>query len=354
MLTLWGRTNSPNVQKVLRLLDELALLFHRIEAGMQHGRVNDADFRALNPNGKIPVLQDGAALYPTAPAARASVDRWLDWQLSTLSPAERVMFWGLVRTPAAARDWTAEGAWARTTRGARIYLATPRLRGPLALNLAVAAAGAMVIVNTVVIVRGGFGLDDRALALTLAAYGAGSMAAALLLPRILDHVPDRTVMLAGAVVLALGMAVGPLAREWEALLLLWPLLGLGNGLVLTPTGRLLRRSAEAGDRPALFAAQFALSHACWLLTYPLAGWLGARAGIAPTFVVLAVVAAAGMALAASLWPCDDAAEIEHEHELPADHPHLGGAAVGVAPGRYRHRHGVVIDREHTRWPSPTG
>lgn len=44
--------------------------------------------------------------------------------------------------------------------------------------------------------------------------------------------------------------------------------------MLTPTGRLLRRSAEAGDRPALFAAQFVLSHACWLLTYPLAGRLG--------------------------------------------------------------------------------
>jgi glutathione S-transferase len=130
MLTLWGRTNSPNVQKVLWLLEELSLPYHRIDAGLQFGRVNDPDFRALNPNGKIPVLEDGpvvlwetnailrylamehggavgAGLYPQAPAARASVDRWLDWQLSTLSPAERVMFWGLVRTPSAERDWAA-------------------------------------------------------------------------------------------------------------------------------------------------------------------------------------------------------------------------------------------------------
>ena len=133
MLKLWGRTNSPNVQKVLWLLDELALPYHRIEAGLQHGRVNDPDFRALNPNGKIPVLEDGpfvlwetnsilrylamqhggeagAVLYPPSPSARASVDRWLDWQLSTLSPAERVMFWGLVRTPPAERDWAAINA----------------------------------------------------------------------------------------------------------------------------------------------------------------------------------------------------------------------------------------------------
>ncbi len=87
---------------------------------------------------------------------------------------------------------TSEGAWGRTTRGARIYLATPRLRGLLALNLAAAAAGAMVIVNTVVLVRAGFGLGEREVAWTLAAYGLGSMVAALALPRLLAcFVPVR-------------------------------------------------------------------------------------------------------------------------------------------------------------------
>ncbi len=247
----------------------------------------------------------------------------------------------------------AEGAWARTTRGVRIYLATPRLRGLLALNLAVAAAGAMVIVNTVVIVRAGFGLDDRALAFTLAAYGAGSMLAALSLPRLLERVPDRAAMLAGAGLLALGMAAGLLVREWGQVLVLWTVLGLGNGLVLTPTGRLLRRSAEAGDRPALFAAQFALSHACWLLTYPLAGWLGATGGIAATFAVMAVLAGLGLAAALALWPRHDPEELDHEHHgLPAAHPHLAGGAVALGGGRWRHRHAYVIDREHPRWPNP--
>jgi MFS family permease len=247
----------------------------------------------------------------------------------------------------------AEDAWARITRGSRIYLATPRLRGLLALNLAVAAAGAMVIVNTVVIVRGGLGLDDRALALTLAAYGGGSMLAALTLPHVLERVSDRSVMLAGAGVLALGMAAGLMVQSWGAMLLLWAWLGLGNGLVLTPAGRLLRRSADAGDRPSLFAAQFALSHACWLLTYPLAGWLGASAGIAATFATMATLAALGVSLAAALWPPDDMAEIEHEHEgLPPSHPHRDGEAVPSGPGRFRHRHPIVIDREHPRWPRP--
>ena len=57
----------------------------------------------------------------------------------------------------------------------------------------------------------------------------------------------------------------------------WAMLGASYSAAQVPTGRLLRRSAHAEDRPSLFAAQFALSHACWLLTYPLAGWLGKRA-----------------------------------------------------------------------------
>ncbi|QDD92782.1 Nickel resistance protein NreB (plasmid) [Roseomonas mucosa] len=171
-----------------------------------------------------------------------------------------------VRLPSPAAVPAAEGPFRRITRGARLYLATPRLRGLLALNLAVAAAGAMVIVNTVPLVRGGLGLGGREVAWTLAAYGLGSMLAAVALPRLLDRTAsDRTVMLAGAMLLLAGLVAGPFAASWGGTLVLWGVLDLGNALVLTPSGRLLRRSAHAEDRPALFAAQFALSHACSLL-----------------------------------------------------------------------------------------
>lgn len=244
-----------------------------------------------------------------------------------------------------------EGAWGRTTRGMRIYFATPRLRGLLALSATVAAAGAMVIVNTVVLVKAGFGLGDREVAWTLAAYGLGSMVAALALPRLLDGVvTDRTAMLAGAALLIGGLLLGPLVPAWGVLLPVWALLGLGNGLVLTPSGRLLRRSANQGDRPALFAAQFALSHACWLLAYPLAGRLGAAAGLGTTFLVLAALGAAGLAAALVLWPRHEPEEVEHiHHDLAPGDPHLTGA--GAAPsGGFRHRHAFVIDDRHPRWP----
>src|SRR5690606_34645861 len=93
----------------------------------------------------------------------------------------------------------------RLTRGSWIYLATPRLRGLLALNVAVAAAGAMVIVNTVVVVRAGLGGSDSDVALFFAAYGAGSMAVALLLPPLLERLEARLVMLTGAALLSLTM-----------------------------------------------------------------------------------------------------------------------------------------------------
>ena len=136
----------------------------------------------------------------------------------------------------------------------------------------------MVIVNTVVLVRGELGLGETDVALALGFFGGGSMLAALMLPRLLDHVPDRRMMLAGALAMTLSLAalaasIAAGGLVWTALLSAWLLNGLGYSAVLTPSGRLLRRSAHSEDRPAVFAAQFALSHTCWLVTYPLSGWL---------------------------------------------------------------------------------
>ena len=240
------------------------------------------------------------------------------------------------------------GIYDRTTRGIRIYLATPRLRGLLAINTAVAAAGALVIVNSVVYVQAVFGLGQNETALALAAFGGGSMLVALILPRLLDSVSDRAAILAGASILAAATFAAAAIPSYGWLLLLWFVIGAGYSMSQTPSGRLLRRSSRAEDRPALFAAQFALSHGCWLVTYPLAGWAGAAFGLQATALILAAIAASAVAAAAWLWPAADPEIIEHSHDgLPGSHPHWGEGSVA---GRNSHAHAFVIDDLHGTWP----
>lgn len=200
-------------------------------------------------------------------------------------------------------------AYAKATTGGRLFLGVPQLRALLALDLAVAAAGAVVTVNTVVYVRDHLGRGAADVSWALGAYGAGSMTVALLLPRVLDHAGDRTVMLRGALLLpvvfvALGAVTGAGngGWRWPALLVTWALFGGACALVLTPTGRLLRRAAPEDQRTAVFAAQFSLSHACWLLTYPLAGWLASTAGLQSAVITLGTVALAAAVTALRCWP----------------------------------------------------
>jgi len=243
--------------------------------------------------------------------------------------------------------------YAKTTRGTRIYLKTPRLRGLLALTLASAAASSMVIVNTIVIVRDRLGLAQSDVALTLAAYGAGSILAALTLPRLLDRIADRTIMLSAGTAMASLLALLAVATVWYGaapglwwvILGGWFLLGIAYAMSITPSGRLLKRSATASDRPALFAAQFALSHCCWLLCYPLVGQLGANVGQGVTFLMMAVIASVGTGLAVFLWPAADPDIVAHDHpELERDHPH-----VRQEHGDDRH-HMFIIDDLHQHWP----
>ncbi len=123
MLRIWGRLSSINVRKVVLCAQVLGVPFERIDAGLSYGVVNTPDYRAKNPNGLVPLLEDGdftlwesnaivrylfareaSPLYPQDLQRRADAERWMDWQQTTLNPAGSPGFKQLIRTPEAQRD----------------------------------------------------------------------------------------------------------------------------------------------------------------------------------------------------------------------------------------------------------
>ncbi|CAL9520285.1 hypothetical protein SUDANB121_03840 [Nocardiopsis dassonvillei] len=197
----------------------------------------------------------------------------------------------LVLTTALPRD---TGDPRRAAASWRVFATDPRLRAVVLLDLAAAVVTALVLVDTVVLVRAHLGGTDAGVAVALAFFGAGSMAVAFALGGLVDRFGTRRLMLAGPGVLVAGAAVltagWALAPGMAVLGAGWVLLGVGCSLIAAPSGRVLRDAAPEGGLAGVLAARFALSHACFLVTYPLAGWAG---GVAP----VAVFAGAGAAVA---------------------------------------------------------
>lgn len=125
MLKIWGRKNSSNVRKALWCAEEVAVPYEAIDAGGAFGLVDGPEYRAMNPNGRIPMIEDDGlvlwesnaivrylaaryapdtALYPQDVVARANADKWMDWTTSSLADPFKPLFWGVVRTPAEQRD----------------------------------------------------------------------------------------------------------------------------------------------------------------------------------------------------------------------------------------------------------
>ena len=130
MLTIWGRRNWINVQKVLWCCAELDLRYERIDAGLAFGVNDTSEYLARNPTGLVPTIDDDGfvlwesntivrylankhglgSLCPSGLTDRFDVERWMDWQATRLWPAMRPVFFGLVRTPPEKRDQAAISA----------------------------------------------------------------------------------------------------------------------------------------------------------------------------------------------------------------------------------------------------
>ena len=238
----------------------------------------------------------------------------------------------------------------RAMRGMWIYGRTPRLRGLFLLNFALSLSMAWVLVNTVVYAGARLGDADGLYPVLMAGYGAGAAAGAFAVPQLVARAGERIAMLLGVFAFATigaGFGLSP-QPPLTVLLGVWAGFGLASSLVLTPGGLVIARSAAREDRAAVFAAQFSLSHAGWLLAYPLAGWLGGVVTLEYALLALTLLSAITGLIAMRVWPASDTLERSHAHpELPDNHPHLRNH--GATGARHVHVHAYHIDDLHPNW-----
>jgi glutathione S-transferase len=137
MITLWGRISSVNVQKVVFALEETGLPYRRLDAGRGYGVTDTPEYRAMNPNALVPVIEDEgfvlwesnaivrylasraprSGLLPDDPRVRADADRWMDWTSGTLLAGMGDAFHGIVRTPGSRPPEAVAASVAATERG---------------------------------------------------------------------------------------------------------------------------------------------------------------------------------------------------------------------------------------------
>lgn len=130
MLKIWGRTNSINVQKAMWTIGELGLAHEHTTVGGAHGGLDTAEYGAMNPNRRVPVMLDGdlaiwesnvivrylcakhsaGALWANDPGERSRADRWMDWQAASTIADMITIFWGLIRLQEAERNMDAINA----------------------------------------------------------------------------------------------------------------------------------------------------------------------------------------------------------------------------------------------------
>lgn len=157
---------------------------------------------------------------------------------------------------------------------ARLWGDAP-MRYALLLQLVASVPGALVLVNTVGLVKGQLGLGDLEYGWMMTAYGVGATLAALAVGFLASRLRRTTFVLLGALVTTLAVLPANYLT-FTPLLFLWMLAGAGQNWVALPTQTLIADRVAAAVQGRVYGAHFAWSHLWWALTYPLAGWMGTR------------------------------------------------------------------------------
>ena len=216
--------------------------------------------------------------------------------------------------------------------GTRILLGEPSLRQALILSFVEALAGAAAIVATVAYVRDALGRGETDYVLVMAGLGLGSTVAAILLGQATGgyeagaetkavlhgrrHVWAQRALLFGGALLGAILLPGFLIPPLYVFAALWFLNGAGQALIAVPSSTLLAEHTDESERGKAYAAHFALTHACWLITYPAIGYAAAGFGTPITFTVAGVVCLFVTVIAFALGRgANDGAHVHQESKI---------------------------------------
>jgi NRE family putative nickel resistance protein-like MFS transporter len=214
-----------------------------------------------------------------------------------------------VRSPRAGSGSLApQTLWRDVTHGVRLLVREASIRQALVMSMAEALAGACAIVVTVAYVRDVLGGTEAQFSIVMAGAGIGSAVAAIMLSRItarmeldatgggarhhLRHRWTAAAVILGGIVLSISLLPGWLTPPLIVFGLLWMLNGAGQALIAIPSSTLVASHTSTDERGRAFAAQFAITHACWLVSYPLAGHLAGALGPPITFSICGIACAA--------------------------------------------------------------
>lgn len=257
--------------------------------------------------------------------------RWVFWfdAATYLASALLVMSARVPRPSASPAKLPARDLLAEISRGTRVLLREPSLRQALALSIVEATAGAAAIVVTVAYVHDVLGGGDSAVAWLMAAVGLGSTLTALCLGRATRryeqgapstaelhgrrHAWAARALVFGGLLAGLVLVPGAWEPPLVVFALLWAASGAGQALIAIPSSTLLAEHTCEEERGRAFAAHFALTHACWLITYPVLGHAAARWG-APSTITGAGIACICVTAAAAATSAGTGAAHTHDHD----------------------------------------
>ena len=250
--------------------------------------------------------------------------------------------------------------------GIRSYLKTPRLRALFIIYFGIALSSSMIIVNTVIYVKGYLYLSDTSVAIFMGVSGFGSMIIAFAYSSLNERISDKRITQTGVFILAIAMFLMSYEPVYSLSLLAWFITGIGLSLSQIPSGKIVNMSANPSDRTAYFTAQFSLSHLSWFFGYLLAGQLAFTYGFSFTASLFSMIVLLCLLFSLLFWPDEEnSKDMLHTHENFVhvhthnhdDEHHIHNHAIDESEHTHDHEHKAVthehryfIDLHHQSWP----